>query len=66
MDCIEDGDNVLIQKRFKNTDQKSVFEDGADDLLAEEVRLYEEEQRTEIQKKVDFFRRLKEFTRLNK
>ena len=66
IDCIEDGDNVMLQKRFKYTDQKSVYHEEDDQLLAEELRLYEEEQRTETFKKVEFFRKLKEFTRLNK
>ena len=63
--CIEDGDNVIIQKHFTKqiTDQNS---EEDDDLLAEEVRLHEEEQRVASFNRVCFFRRLKEFTRLNK
>ena len=64
IEFIQDGDTFLIQKRFQSYGNQE-FEVNEVDLLMDEVRLYEERKKWAAFEKVEIFRKIKEFTRLN-
>ena len=64
VEFIKEGDIFLIQKRFQSYGNQE-FEVNEEDLLMEEVRLCEEKKKRVAFEKVEFLRKIKEFTRLN-